>query len=61
MGRGPPAVWHARSTVGRSTFDIWIRETDGYPVQLVYASTSGTLTMNFNTFNKSPVITAPKA
>ena len=55
------AVWHARSTVGSSTFDIWIRETDGYPVQLVYASTSGTLTMNFNTFNKSPVITAPKA
>jgi hypothetical protein len=54
------ALWHARSTAGSSTFDLWIRETDGYPVQLEYASTSGTLTMNFNTYNKSPVITAPK-
>jgi hypothetical protein len=57
---GTDAVWHARSTSGSSTFDIWIRETDGYPVQLAYASTSGKLTMNFNTFNKGPLVTAPK-
>jgi len=57
---GKDAVWHARSTSGSSTFDIWVRETDGYPVQLVYASTSGKLTMSFNAFNISPVITAPK-
>jgi hypothetical protein len=56
---GTDAVWHARSTAGSSMFDIWIRETDGYPVQLAYASTSGKLTMNFNSYNKSPVIKAP--
>ena len=53
------ALWHTRSSSGSSSFDLWIRETDGYPVQLQYASTSGTLTMNFNLYNKSPVIKAP--
>jgi hypothetical protein len=53
------AVWHARSTSGSSQYDIWIRESDGYPVQLEYASTSGKLTMNFNIFNKSPKIIPP--
>ena len=56
---GTEAVWHARSTAGSSMFDIWIRESDGFPVQLMYASTSGKLTMNFNTYNKGPVIKAP--
>ncbi len=52
--------WHVRSTDGKSMFDLWIDETNGYPVQMVYASTSGTLTMNFNSYNKSPLIKAPK-
>ena len=52
--------WHTRSAVGSSFFDLWIDETNGYPVQLVYASTSGTLTMNFNSYNKSPLINVPK-
>ena len=56
---GTEAVWHARSTAGSSMFDIWIRESDGFPVQLMYASTSGKLTMNFNTYNKGPLIKAP--
>jgi hypothetical protein len=55
------AYWHTRSSSGSSSFELWIRETDGYPFQLQYASTSGTLIMNFNSYNKSPVIVAPKA
>jgi hypothetical protein len=57
---GTTAVWHAQSLAGRSVYDIWIREDDGYPVQLSYKSTSGNLTMNFNTYNKSAVINVPK-
>lgn len=52
--------WHTRSTAGSTSFDMLINETNGYPVQLVYVSTSGTLTMNFNSYNQSPLITIPK-
>ena len=54
------AVWHARSVSGKSTYDIWIRESDGYIVQLKFAGTSGTFTMDFFSYNKSPIIVAPK-
>ncbi|MEP6753085.1 MAG: hypothetical protein ABI959_10095 [Candidatus Dormiibacterota bacterium] len=54
------AVWHALSKSGSSQYDIWIRESDGYPVQMVYASTSGKLTMNFNSFNTSATIIPPQ-
>jgi hypothetical protein len=54
------AVWHALSKSGSSQYDIWIRESDGYPVQMVYASTSGKITMNFNSYNKSAKIVLPK-
>jgi hypothetical protein len=52
-------VWHARSTTASSTYDIWIRETDGYPVQLMFAGTSGTFHMTFDSYNKSKVIAKP--
>ena len=57
---GTEGVWHAQSKVGSSVYDIWIRETDGYPVQIQYLSTGGKLVMNFNSYNKSPVINVPK-
>jgi hypothetical protein len=53
------AVWHARSTSGSSSYDIWVRESDGYITQLVYATTSGKLTMVFNLYNKSRPIVIP--
>ena len=53
------AVWHVRSVSGGDTNDIWIREADAYIVQLVDVSTSGTLTMNFDTYNKSRPIAKP--
>jgi hypothetical protein len=57
---GTQGVWHAQSKAGSSQYDIWIRETDGYPVQIQYLSTGGKLVMNFNSYNKSPVINVPK-
>jgi len=53
------AVWHVRSVSGGDTNDIWIRETDAYIVQLVDVSTSGTMTMDFDSYNKSRAIAKP--
>jgi hypothetical protein len=53
------SVWHARAATAGSTFDIWVRESDGYVVQLLFSSTTGDFTMAFDSYNKSPVITKP--
>jgi hypothetical protein len=53
------AVWHVRSVSGSDTNDIWIREADAYIVQLVDVSTSGTMTMDFDSYNKSKAIAKP--
>jgi hypothetical protein len=44
---------------GSDTNDIWIREADAYIVQLVDVSPSGTMTMDFDTYNKSRAIAKP--
>ena len=54
------AVWHAQSIEGKSTDDIWIRESDGYLVQLIFKDTSGTFTITFFSYNKTAPIVAPK-
>ncbi|HEV2218377.1 MAG TPA: hypothetical protein VGV88_12485 [Candidatus Dormibacteraeota bacterium] len=60
---GGTLTWHAQSadhaTGGGNTYDIWVRETDGYVVFLQYTSPSSVLTMRFDTYNQSPAITAP--
>ena len=60
---GGTLTWHAQSadeaTGGGNTYDIWVRETDGYIVFLQYTSPSSVLTMKFDTYNTSPAITAP--
>jgi hypothetical protein len=54
------AVWHARTEAGRTTYDLWLRESDGYIVQVKYAGVGGTYTMIFDSYNNSPEIAAPK-
>jgi hypothetical protein len=54
------AVWHARSEAPRTTYDLWIRESDAYIVQIKYAGVSGTFTMVFDTYNKSREVGTPK-
>jgi hypothetical protein len=53
-------VWHSRTAAGHNQYDVWVRESDGYIVQIKYADTSGTFTMNFDSYNKSGEIPAPK-
>ena len=52
-------TWHAQSAESGNTYDIWVRETDGYIVYLQYTTTTSTFTMHFDTYNKSPAVTAP--
>jgi hypothetical protein len=52
-------VWHARSAAAASTYDVWVRESDGYMVKLSLAQATGNLSMTFDSYNKSPVIVKP--
>lgn len=52
-------TWHARSTSSGKTYDIWVRESDGYIAYLQFTDPSSVLTMTFDTYNQSPLITAP--
>lgn len=52
-------TWHARSTNGGKTYDIWVRESDGYIAYLQFTDPSSVLTMTFDTYNQSPPVTAP--
>jgi hypothetical protein len=54
------AVWHAQSAAGRTTYDLWIRESDSYIVQIKYGGVSSTFTMIFDSYNTSREITTPK-
>ena len=56
---GGTLTWHAQSSESGTTYDIWVRETDGYIVYLQYAASSSVFTMSFDTYNTSPAITAP--
>ena len=56
---GGAGVWHVQSTVAGTRTDTWIRESDGYVVKLSDTSKTGTLIMEFDTYNKSRVITKP--
>ncbi len=56
---GGTTSWHARSADKGSTYDIWVRETDGYIVYLSFTDSKSMLTMNFDTYNQSALITVP--
>jgi hypothetical protein len=56
---GGTMTWHATTAEKGSTYDIWVRETDGYIVYIQFTDPASALTMNFDIYNKSPVITAP--
>jgi len=56
---GGTTSWHARSADKGTTYDIWVRETDGYIVYLSFTDSKSMLTMNFDTYNQSALITVP--
>jgi hypothetical protein len=58
--RAGQAVWHVRSSDATSSYDMWVRESDAYIVLISYLDSAGN-SFNFimNSYNKSPVVTAP--
>jgi len=52
-------TWHARSAENGTSYDIWVRETDGYIVFLQYTTAASVFTMHFDTYNESALITVP--
>lgn len=57
---GSTMTWHASSSSADGvTFDIFVRETDGYIVFMLWTDPKTAFSMNFDTYNKSAVITAP--
>lgn len=54
-------AWHVKATgTDGKAFEVWVRETDGYPLKLIGAlGDSGTITMVFDKFNTGATISAP--
>lgn len=52
-------AWHARSSDSTTTYDLWVRESDGYLVVLTLNQPGNFFSMSFDSYNKSPTITAP--
>ena len=56
---GSDKAWHIRSTQSGTTYDEWVRESDGYLLKYSWGSDTGTFTMNFDQFNIGASVTAP--
>ncbi len=56
---GSDKAWHIRSTQSGTTYDEWVRESDGYLLKYAWGSDTGTFTMNFDQFNIGASVTAP--
>jgi hypothetical protein len=56
---GIDKAWHVRSKQSTTTYDEWVRESDGYLLKYGWQSDSGLFTMNFDQFNIGADIAAP--
>jgi hypothetical protein len=56
---GSDKAWHIRSKQSGTTYDEWIRESDGYLLKYAWQSDTGSFTMDFDQFNIGADITAP--
>lgn len=56
---GATMTWHASSSENGVNFDIFVRETDGYIVFMLWTDSSSSFSMNFDTYNTSTVVAAP--
>jgi hypothetical protein len=57
---GGELAWHIQSKDSEFIYDGWVRESDGYFVYLKVDNSTITVSLAFDKFNNSPVITAPK-
>jgi len=56
---GSDKAWHIRSKRTGTTYDEWVRESDGYLLKYSWESDTGSFTMDFDQFNIGADIAAP--
>jgi hypothetical protein len=56
---GNDKAWHIRSTQSGTTYDEWVRESDGYLLKYAWQSDTASFTMDFDQFNIGAGIAAP--
>jgi hypothetical protein len=56
---GNDKAWHIRSKESGTTYDEWVRESDGYLLKYAWQSDTGSFTMDFDQFNIGADIAAP--
>jgi hypothetical protein len=56
---GNDKAWHIRSKQSGTTYDEWVRESDGYLLKYGWQADTGSFTMDFDQFNIGADIAAP--
>lgn len=56
---GSDKAWHIHSKQSGTTYDEWVRESDGFLLKYAWESDTGSFTMNFDQFNIGAAVTAP--
>jgi hypothetical protein len=52
--------WHVSAEAGTSSFDLWVRQSDGYPLQIITLEAGGkSFTYDFFAYNTGATISAP--
>jgi len=56
-------AWHVKATIQSMPMEVWVRESDGYPLKLFTSATdsSSSFTFVFDKFNTGTKVTAPAA
>lgn len=59
---GGDRAWHLKATRGGSPVEMWVRESDGYPLQVVTGNGTGTVfRFVYDRFNAAGDVVAPQA
>lgn len=59
---GGQAAWHLRATRGSSPVEMWVRKSDGYPLEVLTANSAGTVfRFVYDRFNAAAGVAAPQA
>jgi hypothetical protein len=56
---GSDKAWHIRFKETGTTYDEWVRESDGYLVKYAWQFDAGSFTIDFDQFNIGAEVTAP--
>lgn len=59
---GSGRAWHLKAVRSGGPYDLWVRQSDGYPLRVTTATSGGAVfTFNFDAFNRGSVVQVPAA